>query len=263
MSNRRRRLFPGTLQAAAPPVGLKVDLLCCLELDESTGPDVFDSYPPLHNFINDGIIPNDGTNNFATPNITGKLNTAYQFAGNDSIIKSAVAGDYLTPFFAGSISTWVKRLGAGTDASQYFNAKYVSNNGHRCFLFGMYATGDDRLRYSYYDTGNSATSIYYSPGSDIWTNEWRHIVMTRDGPDIDLYVDGSWVAAGSGGNGSIRSAVQSYDYVTMGGIMKSNTWGDNFFNGLIDQTAYWGRKITAPEVTQLWNGGAGLLFDNW
>jgi hypothetical protein len=39
---------------------------------------------------------------------------------------------------------------------------------------------------------------------------------------------------------------------------RSNGGADREFDGLIDETAIWDRALTAGEVAQLYNGGAGI-----
>lgn len=87
-------------------------------------------------------------------------------------------------------------------------------------------------------------------GAPIAINTWYHIVGTRTkGGQARLYVDGSLHAFFGGANNATMGNTADFSL----GSTTSST-----FTGLSDEVVYWNRELTAPEVTQLYNSGAGV-----
>jgi len=84
-----------------------------------------------------------------------------------------------------------------------------------------------------------------------------HVVCAYDlsARDAEIYVNGSSVASTPSSGGSMASVFNSSAPFQLGAIS-----GGNYIDGLIDETGVWSRLLTAEEVTQLYNGGAGLAY---
>ncbi len=82
--------------------------------------------------------------------------------------------------------------------------------------------------------------------------EWQHFMVTFDGTNAEMYVDG------------VSKGVQAFQLgsaVNAGiviGCVEPN--GANPYNGAIDEPALWNRALTAAEVAELYNGGAGMAL---
>jgi hypothetical protein len=84
-------------------------------------------------------------------------------------------------------------------------------------------------------------------------NKWSHIVGTYDGAIVNIYFNGVL-----NGKSTISvSALSSTNPLSIGA--KANGGGD-FFPGAINDVGVWNRILTASEVTQLYNDGAGLTY---
>lgn len=99
---------------------------------------------------------------------------------------------------------------------------------------------DNRLAFTYGDslTLNDTT---VTGGPELNDGEWHHIAVTRDmGVGVALYVDGNLVAAGPANN----QILDDNPEIHIGG----NTLDSRYFQGLIDEVAYYDRVLTVYEL---------------
>ena len=88
-----------------------------------------------------------------------------------------------------------------------------------------------------------AGSITFTP------DEWQHIAISYDGSEAAIYKNAEQVGGGAWTLDNDTDAP-----VSIG--MSQPTNGNNF-NGYIDEAAFWNRGLSAEEVVQIYNGGAG------
>ena len=69
---------------------------------------------------------------------------------------------------------------------------------------GHYINGDDFA--TWVSVNGSPTNVLNISASDLTTNKWQHIVLTRSGSTYTMYVDGNQVGQGSGTTASLESA---------------------------------------------------------
>lgn len=143
-----------------------------------------------------------------------------------------------------SIAYWVKFKATG---SQECMVSHYSGAGSQAFLVQKNASDAIQLRTSNAGSGVTATSTYDTVSS----GTWYHIAMVHDttADTTEFYIDGTAKTTHSDG-----IAVVANYYVIWGALGNS---GD-FLGGYLDEIGCWQRKITADEVTQLYNGGAGI-----
>lgn len=199
----------------------------------------------------------------------GKVGNSFYFDGVNDLVEFDTSFDNgLNPLYEHSISAWIKRSGSagglaglGTILSRF----YLSDSELRNYFFGL--GNDHSLLATYYDNTTAITSISYlppSPGQNIWTGNWVHVVYTRNESVIKLYVNGNLVNSTSGGNGI---QMQSEDALVQDLIgARSGGFGgapNDFFNGSIDQVAVWNRSLSLFEVKRIYNLGNGFNYSNW
>jgi hypothetical protein len=115
---------------------------------------------------------------------------------------------------------------------------------------------------TYYDSTDTAAAVTYSPGSDIWTNNWNHIVYTRDISVMKLYLNGNLVKTTPGGNGFMQQTTTTVrDYFAA--LHNSTYTPDQLFNGLIDQVAIWNITLDQDQINALWNNNMGRPYSEW
>jgi hypothetical protein len=238
---------------------LKTGLISVWDFEETSGTNVVDTHSN-----------NDLTNVGATINQTGKLSQCYSYDGSDDYVYFNAASTNLQPVSYHSISAWVKRLGnstGGAASTGVIMSKYWSTTNVRIYLFDItnsdWPTNPNRLRWAYWDSSNTMGASYYDPNSDIWTNEWMHIVATRSTTTMKIYVNGNNVATETDqGNGSMQQSTGTVRD-TIGCVSRSSFTPDLFFNGLIDQVAVWNITLSQEQVNALYNSGDGNAYSNW
>ena len=166
--------------------------------------------------------------------VTGKLRAkALQLtAGNTADTSDATVLGYLSG--ACSIQAWIKSV---TVASQYFGF------GDDIQLrYGIGTPGDIELVYDYNTTGGLCNSA-----QALADDTWFHFVVTSDGAAAPkLYCNGTFVDAGS-------DAVVLSSLATLFGVGSGISTATNVY----DAHAIWNLELTAQNVTDLYNGGAG------
>lgn len=190
------------------------------------------------------------------------------YDGNDY----ATAGDIqngLNPASAHSISVWFRKNGNSASSSSHQNlfSRYWSQSGYQHYYLSIikstHATVPNFVYFSYYDSNKAATTLTYDPESNIWLETWHHIVVTRDGSTLKLYLDGSYIKSITGGNGSQYQNTSVTADNMSGAMAKSSTIPDAYFKGNMGQTAVWSVALTSDQVTALYNDGNGIAYTNF
>ena len=110
--------------------------------------------------------------------------------------------------------------------------------------------------------GGNLTFFQYYVNAEVNTgyilplNTWTHITVTYKGTsfgsnNVLIYVNGSLLYTGS------LSMPAGGSKVFVG---SNNAGSGGFYNGLIDEVGVWNRTLTAAEVTELYNAGAGKQY---
>lgn len=96
----------------------------------------------------------------------------------------------------------------------------------------------------------SYTASYSLPNSNVW---W-HIVFVYKNDKIYLYVNGSLVrTVNTNAGSSLKSVSEGSSIMTNGNVT---------FCGCLDEVGFWQRGLSASEIAELYNGGAGLPFES-
>tara|TARA_R110000787_G_scaffold675_1_gene2456 strand:- start:274 stop:1455 length:1182 start_codon:yes stop_codon:yes gene_type:complete len=113
--------------------------------------------------------------------------------------------------------------------------------------------GDDGIRLAF-DTSSQVTYNLNSVSlttSSTWANEWVHVIGTYDGTTQKLYL-----------NGVLEQSATTSQTVstTVSSIIGARSFSSltNYFDGLINDLAFWDEALTATEVTALYNSGTPL-----
>lgn len=170
---------------------------------------------------------NNGTLTNGPTVVTGKIGQALKFTGSN-IVNSGTTMAGTWP--ALTISAWVNPSSAGTwraivqTATTGDRALYLQNN----YL-------------QFYNSCNSTGTVQ--------NNKWTHVTVTIDGSDvIKYYING--VASG----GCTVAGLRAVEYLHISGV---NTADSENFQGKIDDARVYNRALSATEIKQLYNTGAG------
>lgn len=178
----------------------------------------------------------DGTNYGATSGVTGVILQAFDFDSGSDYVRTTSGA---TGIVAGvssprSVSTWFNWDGAG---------RYLFYEGTNVGEWTLRTDGG-MLACEFVSTGWKNVSM---PFTD--TTSWHHVVCTYDGSTARLYFDGALVQTNGalGALGTDTKGIQvSYPHATV------------MFDGQVDEFGYYPRELSSAEVTELYNGGAGL-----
>ncbi|MFH2028628.1 MAG: LamG-like jellyroll fold domain-containing protein [Nanoarchaeota archaeon] len=189
-----------------------------------------------------------GTVTGATPTTEGKSGSAYRFDGSDSggsriTIPPSSSFDSIK-----TVSLWFKL--EGTNVYGGLMTRHNSNSD-RWGILGRYQGQNTPSIFHYKNTYvfngvDQANSI----GVD---NEFHHFLVTFDGTNTRLYLDGD-----------LQTSSISYNLFNYAigkgleiGAYRYNTAPANSFKGIIDEVGLWDKPFTASEVIELYNSYSG------
>lgn len=200
------------------------------------------AYYKLDGNSNDSVGSNNGTDTSITYS-TGKIGQCASFNGSSSKI---------------SIPTIINSSEVSSSGWIYVSNIYPSNDGKvldirniglsQQFMSRIYS---GQFQYLVGDGVNYISLTY-----NINANTWYHFVCTLKTGEQKLYINGNLVASDNknflglniGGNG-LGMIGQEY-----------NGAYPRYYTGYIDEVGIWSRALSAEEVSDLWNEGAGFSF---
>ena len=204
------------------------------------------SYYKMEGNSNDSVGSNNGTDTSITYSAgNGKIGQGAGFNGSSSYI--------IAPFLnlsQGSVSFWVNFTSLSTSPDII-----VSNQN---------TDGSDT--YTQLNVGSNGSMNWYSAVNEldhvtsagvITTGVWYNIIFTYDGTTIKCYVNDV--------EKSLTNSTSGIYWLTTGnqtviGALKRGSQLYSATNGKIDEGGIWSRALSAAEITELYNGGAGLTY---
>lgn len=206
------------------------------------------SYFKLDSNSNDGEGSDNGTDTSISYANAGRIGNCATFSSSKITFASG------NPTTNNSVSLWLKRSGLGVSEQ---------------FLFGWFAA--DGVIYWRINLGGLTASrvglFHRSAASDfrLWdindtvadTTTWHHIVVTQAGAATPtIYYDGVSRSVNLRSTSGTATKWTGTVPLTMGSS-SINTF--TYFGG-IDEVGLWNRVLTSGEVTDLYNGGAGITY---
>jgi hypothetical protein len=161
-----------------------------------------------------------------------------------------------------TISTWVKTSFTGGDVGILSKSNNDGgwNSAEKQFFLGNDGGGSVG---SPNMVGHGVEWMHHNASADVRDGAWHQIAITFDVPGSAnnmIYIDGAPVAAtlslnNYNGNNDPAGTLMRIGFDTSGEV-NSN------YNGLMDEMGVWSRALSGAEVSELYNGGAGLSFFN-
>jgi len=206
---------------------LNVGLISYWKLDETTG------------IVIDSLGNSNGTNNGATANVGGIINSAYDFESRDiDYINLGTDTWSNSDFTSGfTINTW-------TDIESVTTSRVFSIEGRM----------DIQINSGIYKGYIGTTVNNFVFGNAVDTNGFHMITLTHNGTTLKLYEDGVYVNQTLCSN----AALDAVSRTTNIGRSYNNA---NFFDGIIDEIGLWTRPLTATEITLLYSGGSPPSYE--
>lgn len=182
---------------------------------------------------------------------TGKINKSYQsnFAGagtgTHTLINNTDASVYNVMAGTGkefAFSLWAKI----TNTSQNLGYAFAFGNGNTCIgKFGWYYTGG-QLETIFFDTNY----ILKFRGTDYRDSQWHHYVVNQGSTYIKLYIDNVEKASASRKNFGTSN-------LCLVGSAETDALSQAIY-GNVDLLYIYNKALTTDEISELYNGGAGI-----
>jgi len=191
----------------------------------------------------DSLGLNNGTNFGATPNVVGKVNTAYDFEASESDYINLDNLSSLSNLTNFSISCWVK---------------LESKTGYDSLIVKGYSGGDyawwlrlnsDATAFEFRINNGGIVGSTINPSLDIW----YHVVAIYNGSNASIYVNNSLPD-------SIAWSTDPDVNIQNVSIGRDTGLNLRFLDGIIDEIGIWNRSLSTDEITQLYNNGDGLSY---
>ena len=198
------------------------------------------AYYKLDGNSNDSVGSNNGTDTNVSY-VAGKIGNAASFNGSSSRIDFPSS---LPDFNEFSISSWIKTTAHSANQGFIYEQKNTANN----------ANIDYKVINSKFHclTFNGTTAKGATSDTSVNDGNWHHLVATRSGATIKLYIDGN-----------LDKTITDGHTITIGsdsGVIGRHPSGVAYFNGSIDEVGIWNRALTSDEITKLYNNGNGLTY---
>jgi hypothetical protein len=176
-------------------------------------------------------LTNAGTVTYAP----AKINNGAVFSGSNNLTNTGIS---LTS--AMTISGWMKAANTSVFIPIAFR-----NDTNADFYMMVFGNGVSEFRFR----NSGGTAFTLNPTLSTPT-AFHFYTLTYDGSTLTAYVDGSSVGS--------TPASGSFSSTPTFGVGTSDTQGNGA--GTIDEVGVWTRALTSTEVSQLYNGGAGIQY---
>ncbi len=209
-------------------------------------PKVFFNFDESSGDAADAVNSLSGVNTSATFS-TGKINNAAYFGG--SAFFTVADNALLEPVNAISFGGWTYI--SSTSSFQMMMAKGENAGDTRSYEMRCYSTTTQieiqmRTGGGSYAQARSTTAI--------GTGAWKHVIFTRNGTTMKIYIDGT-----SDTLASNVTQAGNIDYST-DALWIGQRNGGLRFNGRLDMWGIWDVELTSGEVSELYNAGTGIQY---
>lgn len=189
--------------------------------------------------VTDAVASFDATAaaNTNTMSTTGKISNGFNFNGSsDDITTDSNLG--ISGAGARSVSFW-HNISSTSNAGFFASGAFTTNNLFDIIVFS------NAYFINAYGANDWATGVTPTTGS------YQHVVVTYDGTNLELYVNGSSAA------GPVSRTLNTTNTT---GKLGKRTNNSNLLSGDLDEVGVWTRELTSAEVSELYNGGSGLGY---
>lgn len=199
----------------------------------------------------DAHSTNDLTDNNTVTSATGKIDEAADFETSNSEFLSVASSAALQANTSITVQAWVNL--ESEPAFAMIVTRDVDTSVREFLL--SYSSISDRFSFTRLGVGEVTANDFGA----VSTGTWYHLIGWYNESSGEL---------GISVNGVANSSVGTTGVVTVGNAefqigAREYSGAEQYWDGLIDEVAYWKRAITSDERTELYNSGNGLSFDDW
>lgn len=219
---------------------LNTGLITYWKLEEASGTRA-DSEP---------TTPQDLTDNNTVTQTTGKIgNAAFFTAANSESLTHVDSADLSTGNIDFSVVAWAKFT--SLSGSMWFVSQWIAGGNQRAWAINYDATSG-RLRFSVSSDGTTQVHLQADAFGPPATNAWYMIFASHDSVNNTINI--------SVNNGSANSVAHSTGVLDSTGAFNLGNVGSLYLDGALDECGLWKKVLSAAEVTELYNGGAGKTY---
>ena len=215
-------------------MALTTNLVSYWKLDESSGNAA------------DSVGANTLTNTSVTYGSSyGKINNGASFNGSSSILQNTSPSGIPSGSTARTVNVWIKPS-AVTSTSGTYAVYWGTGATREVWLVGINSTGHPTVAVYADDLTSTQT---------LTVGTWYMLTAVYDGNvTLSLYINGTL-------DSTHTLAAPLNTIISAQGMALGNWAGtSDWYNGAEDEVGIWSRALTSTEVTQLYNGGAGLQY---
>lgn len=203
---------------------------------------------------NDFASTNHLTDTNSTGSTTGIVGTAASFTAASSQ-RLSIADNANLSMGAGqsfTVSAWVKPTAVANATTYVVAAKGTSTGATSEYLIQHAGTGSDTALSFKISNGTTTTTVTWA--TNLTASVWYHVVVGYDATNGQAFL-------------TVNNATQQTAAHTSGAQDGSNAFtlgsysgGGSYYTGQIDAVGVWKRVLTAAEITELYNSGAGVQY---
>lgn len=196
-------------------------------------------------------------------NFDGIINQSCQFPTSpNTVINLGSQYGFINDF---SVSMWIQMKPGAQEVCLF--SRYHKDAAYRCYKMGLNFNGSVFLEVMNADNGiltriTSNTGIIQ--GGTYPNIPWHHLVFTKNGSNMIIYVDKNKVAETSSAPIRIKSMNDTAEFKTfvgcVGKSLITNAVPGDFFRGNMDLLTMWIVGLTQEDVNELYNNGNGLSY---
>ena len=208
-----------------------------------------DEYPGS-GVAKDSAGPADGAvvgASFVGPPPASKIGNAASFNGSGNYLGVTSTGNIPINNSPYAISAWFKPVSAGVGGIIGWGAFGFGDQANALRLAADVCSGSWGLINYWWGPDLK----YCPPAGTNWSTNWHHVVAQFDGTTRSIYLDGGLVASDSPTGHSVPNASN---------FRIGSTNGGEYFNGSLDEIGIWNRALSAQEISNLYNSGAGFTY---
>lgn len=226
---------------AAWSESLQAELKHYYKMNESTNVTLYDSLS-----TNNGTFTNSAPGySMLRPGISG---TAIQSPGAGNFI-TLTQNNYDTDFNF-TYAFWINTTSSLSGLMNIIGERNGDATGNVIFWYALNASGN--IVFQVQDNVGGTLTL---TGKKVNNGSWHYIAYTGNTTSVCMYADAELQACGPKPGGAMLALINMYI-----GKISSGTPGN--YGGDMDEFGIWNRTLTAAEVVSLYNGGAGLTYNN-